>query len=427
MLSIAAGRVDITPLPPIAIGIDARNAKHCDGVLEANMIAFEGLDGAPIVLVQIDTMFLDDAFHAALSGKIGIGKERIALLASHSHSTPMLTGELAPPATCERAYADDVAEKIAVLIKELLSEPTRTASTSFGRVQPDLNINRRSVGIFFDSAAAARGKFFLSRQCVMQPNISGPVDRNLRILRFDDEGGNVRAIVWGYAAHPSRQPDRHAVSADFPGTVRARLREHFGSDVAVLYVPGLAGSTAPRVPFSFPRDLRTFVRWAMPWIPYSPAFTPESYRSWCTLLGDQAVLAATQAHPILTIAPTCKRVCSKPIFEGQQPSGDVILNVQAIAFGANLSLAATSGELLFEWHEVLPNQRGENVWLTGYLAGRPTYVPTNQVLSEGGYEADGFLKAFDLNGRFSPELETRVTAALCEAVAESRASINYSA
>ena len=427
MLSITAGRVDIAPTLPVAVGIDGRIADRNDGTLEANVLIFKGVNDAPVVLAQIDTMFVDSAFQNALSQQTGIDAARILLLASHSHSTPMLTGTLASPANCERAYSEDVATKIAVLVKQLLSDAAETASAHYGCLQANLNINRRSVGAFFDLAALRRGRVSLARRCAMQPNANGQVDPDLRLLRFDDERGDVRAIVWGYAAHPSRQHDTRAVSADFPGIVRSKLRQQFGSDVAILYVPGAAGSTAPRVPFALPRDLSSLVRWLLPGVPYSPAFTPASYRSWCAQLAARAVEAAMQARAIAADAPSCKQIFSKPIFDGRDPSGDIALNVQSIAFAPNLTLVATSGELLCEWRDVLGGTLGENIWLSGYLAGRPTYVPTSQVLAEGGYEADGFLKPFGMDGKFRSDLEHIVRAVIHEAALSDNIALSHSA
>jgi hypothetical protein len=63
----------------------------------------------------------------------------------------------------------------------------------------------------------------------------------------------VRAVIWTFAAHPASFPASLAVSADFPGLIWTALRHRFGAECAVVYLPGLAGSVVPKVPWRWPR------------------------------------------------------------------------------------------------------------------------------------------------------------------------------
>ncbi len=416
---VAAGSIDISPQPPIAVGVVGRRATHLDGALEANVILVDGHDGQPVVLVQIDTLFVDAHSTQSLARYAGMDPGRMVLLASHTHSAPMLTDQLCPTAQYAPERRAAVEVRIGELISQLVNAQRRQCATRFGTVETPVNINRRSVGYFMDLRAARKGSLRLRRRCVMQPDPYGPVDRLLRALRFDDESGHPVAVIWGFAAHPSRQPDRLSVSPDFPGRVRERLRARLGSHVAVLYVPGLAGSTVPLVPFAFPRGVGALLRWMLPFLPYSHAFTTQSFSAWCNQLSSAAEQAVTSSRPVALAPPRIVSGRSKKVFVGPGTGAGVELELRSVAFGPELVLAATSGEMLVEWLDVIPKRLLENVWLTGYLAGRPTYLPTAAVIAEGGYEAEGFLAPFGMSGAFVPDIEATVIAALSEVIGDS--------
>lgn len=417
---VAAGRIDISPQTPIAVGVKGRRATHRDGALEANVVLFDDQDGQPVVLVQIDTLFVDALSTRALAEHAGLDPGRIVLLASHTHSAPMLTDQMWASAQYAPARRAAVEARVGELISQLVSDERRQCAARYGTVATHLNVNRRSVGRFLDLAAARKGSPQLRRRCVMQPNPKGPVDRLLRALRLDDESGRPVAVIWGYAAHPSRQPDLACVSPDFPGRVRERLRARLGAQVAVLYVPGLAGSTAPLVPFAFPGTFGALLHWALPFLPYSHVFTSQSFSAWCDELSDAAEQAVTSSKPVALAAPRIVSGRSKPIFVGPGAGAGVELELRCVSFGPEFVLAATSGEILVEWLDVIPKRLLENVWLTGYLAGRPTYLPTAAVIAEGGYEAQGFLAPFCMSGAFVPDLEATVVAALSQVIGHSQ-------
>lgn len=79
---------------------------------------------------------------------------------------------------------------------------------------------------------------------VTAPEPAGTVDRTLRLIELVNEAGDVLAMGWGVACHPVCSPDRQAVSSDFPGVVRDRLREP-GAGLPVLFFQGCSGDVRP--------------------------------------------------------------------------------------------------------------------------------------------------------------------------------------
>ena len=50
----------------------------------------------------------------------------------------------------------------------------------------------------------------------------------------------------------------------------------------------------------------------------------------------------------------------------------------------------------------------ERLWIAGYSNDVPFYLPSERVLTEGGYEAGGAMVYFGIHGPFKPGVEQRV-------------------
>jgi hypothetical protein len=77
-----------------------------------------------------------------------------------------------------------------------------------------------------------------------------------------------------------------------------------------------------------------------------------------------------------------------------------------------LRILAFSGEILDEWRPILWRAIVGQCLATSYAAGDATYVPPDAVRQQGGYEAEGFMAAFDLAGCFVEDLDDLVADAV---------------
>ncbi|NIA21732.1 MAG: hypothetical protein GWP05_07160 [Anaerolineaceae bacterium] len=69
---------------------------------------------------------------------------------------------------------------------------------------------------------------------------AGPTDPEVGILAFDDERGDLMAVLFQFALHTNTNFGLR-FSADYPGVVAGRIRERFGAGVSTLFVPGAFG------------------------------------------------------------------------------------------------------------------------------------------------------------------------------------------
>src|SRR5262252_2307299 len=92
---------------------------------------------------------------------------------------------------------------------------------------------------------------------------------------------------------------------------------------------------------------------------------------------------------------------------------DTAYPVRAVRFGKQLTLVALGGEVVVDYAlRVKREYPGEPSIVTAYSNSVMCYIPTEKVLSEGGYEAVDNLVYYGMPGPFAPGVEERVLAAI---------------
>lgn len=405
--------VDITPTAPAPLaGFAARKGPftRIDAPLEANVARFTDAGGEPVVLASLDTLFVGEPVRQAVAQAAGLPAERLILVASHTHNAPSLAPEVPKLGGYESAYGAMVVERLAGAIRALTPDTELTAGHAT-RHAP-FNINRRRPAWVLDYPMLRRQRRFrFGREIALAPYRGGIVDQTLRAITLRDGEGTVRAVIWSFACHANRYPLASHVSPDFPGLVREHLRRRFGAGCAVFYLPGLAGSAIADIAMPMPRSLKEFLRLALPFNPFIPWFTPETFRAWGDRLAAVAVDCAANAAPAGKAQVAHHAVRTAPIFLGRP---EISLDLLRLDFGRSCGLVAMTGEVIGEWgpqfEPLLPPG-----WIpTGYLSGPCLYVPNEQAVHDGGYEADRFRGLFSLDGAFVPDLDGTVIRGMAE-------------
>ena len=187
---VGLAKVDITPEGPIRLsGFYSRQTESI-GVREhiyARAMAMQGLDGKPAVLITVDSIGIPAAIRNEVAHRLASKKklpnERLAICATHSHTTPMLSGVLAtmfgapvPPDQQQRIdkYTHELTDKLEQVAINALDN-MKPARMQFGIGKVNFSINRRTKG--------------------------GPVDHELPVLQVTAADGKVLAVYVSYACH----------------------------------------------------------------------------------------------------------------------------------------------------------------------------------------------------------------------------------
>lgn len=226
-LRVGAAKVDFTPdarkLPAPFVGVlDKVYARAI--VLESN-----GQRGA---LITIDAGAVPDPLWNEVTSKLqrdfGIEPSRVMFAATHTHSVPYNLG-------------DSLADKVVQAVGEAFGkmEPGRVA---YAEGRSYINVNRNII----DPE---------NRRWWEGPNVDGPSDKTVAILRFESEAGKPLAVFYNYAVHAVLTGNLDLVSGDLPGASSRYIENAMGDDVVAVWSEGAAGDQNP-IFFQQTYDLR---------------------------------------------------------------------------------------------------------------------------------------------------------------------------
>jgi hypothetical protein len=411
-LSISAGTVDITPQHPLMLGGYSKRTVPYTGVgdrLEANVLIMDG-NASRVVIVSTDLLYPGEALRNKLLDALNLtaDQDRLFLCASHTHYAPMTAASMPRLGVVEPAYVQFVAARIAALVKSIEGTATPCVCT-YHEGQANHSVNRRLRCL----RLTRRG---LSRGIGMGPNPLGRRDERVRILKFSAAGGEPLALIWNYACHATDSLDLLKVSAAYPGTVRSRLRSDLGP-VPILFLQGFSGNVRP--PFA---GITYGVKGILRRVILGPQFrTPPRRSEWevwsSSLAASVASFARSAPRPLCLRSPIARRIELPEHEFAVGGDGDKALVWHLIDCG-EFRIVGVNAEPVVEYRELLASRLGNVPFLTaGCLDQTRCYLPTGEMIREGGYEVEGFRPLFNFKGHFRQNLEEPILRMLGEAVA----------
>ncbi|WP_435156381.1 neutral/alkaline non-lysosomal ceramidase N-terminal domain-containing protein [Haladaptatus sp. DFWS20] len=409
---IGTARADITPTESQWMaGYAARDAP-ANGTktpLCATAVAIADANGREVVFLNVELISIPRALRetvvAGVESEYDLDADAIVCTATHTHSGPILSEVRARiygigDEGIEDAltYQNQVGETLITLVGEARADRT-TASLSYSHARCGFAINRRLP--VEDGIAHV-------------PNPDGPVDHDVPLLVAESDGTPV-CMLFGYACHATTlKMDEYC--GDWPGYAVDEIERRFPEAIAT-FLPGCAGDQNP-----YPR--RTLDR------------AKEQGTAMANAV-ETAVKTARQPvrGPLRTVyeEPTLK-------FEGPPTEAEVAAmqgdndpywsrygdllaaerkradeirteypySMHAIGFGTDLTMLALAGEVVVEYAHQLKSMIPEPLWVAAYANDSFTYIPTAQMLIEGGYEGGDVTRFRRYPGRLKPDVEKRV-------------------
>lgn len=392
-----AAAVEITPTQPILLCGHPRDHRS-EGTLHpiyAKALVLEDEQGGRTAIVTADliafTGDMSDTIFARVREKIGISRDRILFNASHTHCGPFVRGHglgyygFSPE---DQAIITDYTEKLEDKIAELVVE-------AFGKMRPaELAFNKDKA-----TFGANRRRFKDGQYEKMGVNLDGLVDHQVPVLSVRDTQGQLLAVLFGYACHNTTLgPAVYQFNGDYAGYAQTALEKNHPGAVA-LFMIGCGGDANPIVwngkkseqAQAYGDDLAAAVERAMAQPPLA-------------LTGKLAVAYQTVDLPFATplSRDDIERLSQSPD-RGAQANGKFLLHhtnkhgralqgypapIQVLQFGKELSLVALSGEPCVGYGLRLREElKDQQLWVAGYSNDLFGYVPTEQILQEGGYES----------------------------------------
>jgi len=411
-------KVKITPEENMWMAGYAARDHVSEGVLLdlwAKALVIEDAAGNCGVLVTADLLEfpkqISDSIRQQLNEKLGWEKSQIILNASHTHTGPVLPHsalfDMYPPFSEQEQEKIDrygrVLERqivdMVVQASQSLEPVTLAAANGVARVQ----VNRRNN---------AEG------QLTPLTELKGPNDYAVPVLKVTDRSGQIKAIAFGYACHPTVL-SIHLWSGDFPGFAQAELEQWYPGATA-LFFQGAGADMNPLPRRSIPLAKQYGITLAaavdrtlqeeMKTLP------PSLKTAYKEVMLPLDTYSEAQLMDIVNSSEFYKR-CAKRILDqiqnGQPLMSSYPYPVQAWNIG-EWPLLTMGGEVTIGYAVQLKQKFGENTFVLGFTNDVMGYIPTLTVLKEGGYEGATSQLEYRLPGLWAPEIESVIHEAFDE-------------
>jgi neutral ceramidase len=375
------------------------------GRLEANVVILGHGEDA-VALVSVDTLFVGKELAGRICDTIGrrfgVPAEQILALATHTHFAPMV--DPSKPSLGEASVLE--IDRVGNLIETALgaARSREVGLVRVGHGSSDCAVNRRRRWRWptvVRVLGKARGEFY------NDDNPLGPRDPRIRTCVWMSSEGSPVAAFWSFACHPVAFPEPETASADYIGVVREAFRRRLGGDIPVIFAPGCMGDVRPRSPRPKNNPFKRALRLAL-FGQLATPFDRASWDAWAEGLADEvmAIDEAASMTPVQARHPAA-RMAGVPIdeiFEGTSPVPE--LHGKAVNVPGVGRIIALSCEPVTAIAGLVAESDDDLV--LGYEGDVFGYLPTDAMVAEGGYEPQGFVKIFGLEGRFRPGLDARI-------------------
>jgi neutral ceramidase len=411
-----AASVDISPREPIWLAGYAARTRPSESVREpihTKALALRDEAGKLFVAVTIDLVGIrreiTDPVAARAARELQIPRERILFNVSHTHSAP-LVGDTTVYEPIMGAYAERQKAAVARYTEALPGLMFRAISEAVANLKPaEIAFGQGSAGIAVNRRHAANR------------SLPGPVDQDAPVLTAKTPDGRWIAILFGYACHNTSMDD-YTVHGDYAGFAQRELERRFPGAVA-LFVQG-AGADANPLPRGN-NELRERhgatladavgqviaggkmqpVRGAVSAAIEFPELAfqgPFDRARWETEMKSTTPMVVAHGKRMLAMLDSGGKLPDKRTYV-----------VEAWRFGDALTLLALGSELTVDYALRFKAQYGaDTTWVAGYSNETFGYIPSRRVWNEGGYEGGDAFRFSTFPGRFTPDVEDRITAAV---------------
>ncbi len=410
MTTARAGWAEVETTPPLGLPMGGRGPRFTPGAhildpLCAQATVLEDSRGKRTLWISADLIGLApviaEPLRYDLSALTGIPVEAVVLNFSHTHSGPMGGFE---------GYATTVPKprELHAYDETLCRNIVRAALTAVDNLQPVAVTEYRAAS----AVGINRRRKSPSGKIQMGPNPDGVHNPDLWLIDVSATESDDRCVVFSYGCHPVIVYGYawDGISADYPGVCRAKLRSDLGANVHCQFIQGLAGNIRPRVLADLDRG-----RFRKP--------TPADTAAAGTELAGDIIRALRNGGTELdlNIAAVQGRFLAprdqagippvdhwRSLLEsddelsrnlagywvarlesGVPPVKVVPWPVGLIRLAEGRRIAWIAGEVLAEWLDLV------RTWLNdpdliawGYCQEGRGYLPTDELLPEGGYEVD---------------------------------------
>jgi len=401
-----AGWAETDITPPLGLPMGGRGPRFDAGTeirdpLITQVLILEDDGGHRTLWASIDQLGLDretgNYLRYTLAELTDTPLAAVIVNFSHTHSAPMTTiaaytTDSTPPAAL-LAYRDTLVAQTIGAAQQALAR-LRPATVTLHRGASQVGINRRNRN--------AQGNI------AMLPNLDGLYLPDLPVFDIRTDAGE-RALIFSYACHPVIVYGHAwtAISAEYPGVCRRQLRATLGATLHCQFIQGLTGNIRPRIVADLAEQ--RFRKSTPADVEAAGTSLAEDVLETLTQPGAPLTLsirAATgtfQARRDLNARPPLSHWQAQATAENElernvgrywvaRYAAGTLTQAESWRIGLlqltpDILIAWFAGEPVAEWLGHLQQWLGSDKLMAwGYCQDVCGYIPTDELLPEGGYE-----------------------------------------
>ena len=366
------------------------------------------------LIMAFDLLFHDPSLRddiAAMAADYGFSPEQVLVNYTHTHYAPAVEGYFSEMA--DSRYETFLRQRAASCLRKCLIN-MQPGTVRFGSIRADENICRRKP---------ENGVMNLA------PNLEGLKDDELNVLCIDAGNGTPGCILFSYSCHPVTMKANPVLSSEFPGRVCSLLEAQYYGCVPV-FLQAMAADVRPRLTaaegsfaagsfddieemsLSLALRLNMVLQRKGAMRPLRLSLKAERFTLPLKLdVYDRAFFEKEKADHSGGIQYRAEKILEK--YDTLNDTCDLEGGVWQIA--EDLDLVFFGGEVCSDTKRVIRAAFPERSILVIAYCDATAYIPSDRIIREGGYEAEGSVTEYELKGSFALGVDDKMTRAIAEA------------
>ena len=405
-------RTVITPSEPVWMAGYASREHPSEGTLVdlwAKALAIEDAKGQKVVLITTDLLGIPAKMSARIRDQIairhGLTRSQIILSSSHTHTGPVLMDALfdiyvlnEQQLNSVKKYSNELENKIIALTGEALRSMVPAQIFSQNGVTR-FQVNRRNN---------------TEATLVQQTDLKGPNDYSVPVLKVADQEGNLLAVAFGYSCHATVL-SFYQFSGDYPGFAQIELEKLYPGATAMFFqgtgadqnplprrTVALAQQYGKELAAAVERVLNEDMNRLEPLISTAYSEIDLAFSSPPSKEALQKIESETEGYQ--------KRWATRQLATLQK-NGSLVKSypypIQMWRLG-NQCIMTMGGEVVIEYSIQLKKLFGPEIFVMGYVNDDMAYIPSETILSEGGYEGESSQMVYGLPSKWAAGIQERI-------------------
>jgi len=390
-------------------------------------LALEDKAGKKAVLITSDFQgvpkSMSDRVFELLKKEHDLERTQVMFTFSHNHCGPRLGDDLIDYYPIEAEQVELVEEYTAAMVQKTVAlvgdalKNLEPANLQIGEGKATFAVNRRNNREADVPALLAKGT-----------PLAGPVDHSVPVMTVTRAGGELAAILFGYACHPTTL-NFLQWCGDYPGFAQVELEaKHPGALAMFVNTCGGDQNPLPRRSVElcqkYGHDLAVGVEEAMKQ-PLTPVSAGLKTAFQMLELPYLKTVSREDLHPLLQDANTVRgrwaaRMLQK-LDAGEKFPASYPYPLHAWQLGQEWLVIGQGAETVVDYALRFKREFGAGTWVCGYADDMIAYIPSRRVWEEGGYEGGSNLFEYGRPAfRWAGDIEDRIVAAVRKLVQEVR-------